>query len=71
MTKMQYNVCETCGAKDGRAGMLWGKILDGQEVQFYECENCHVTRESGSIFINANLKRTQNELRKTMDIIDI
>jgi Zn-finger protein len=67
MTKMQYNVCETCGAKDGRAGNLWGKIRNGVELK--ECENCHITRKSGEIFINANLSRTQDELKKTMDIV--
>lgn len=56
---MQYNKCKTCEANNGRAGML---IND-------ECLNCYETRETGKIVIHANLKRTDNEIEKTMDIL--
>ena len=58
--KMQYNVCKTCGAKDGRAGIL---IND-------ECENCHNTRKKGEITIYACLSRTAEEIKKTFSILD-
>ena len=56
---MQYNVCKTCGAKDGRAGLL---IND-------ECQNCYDTRNTGKITIHANLARTDEEIQKTFAII--
>lgn len=57
--KMQYNVCKTCGAKDGRAGLL---IND-------ECKNCHDTRETGEATIHTNLARLPEEIVKTLDIL--
>ena len=56
---MTYNKCKTCGASNGRAGML---IND-------ECENCHETRVRGEVWINAHLSRTNEELEKTMAIL--
>ena len=55
---MEYNVCKTCGANDGRAGYL---IND-------ECVNCHTTRLTREVHI-INLNRTEEELQKTMDIL--
>lgn len=57
---IQYNICKTCGACDGRAGLL---IND-------ECVNCHETRNTGSVSIHTNLVRTHEELNKTMSILD-
>ena len=65
-SKMEYNVCETCGACDGRAGNLYRT----KDVGKYECENCHRTRDSGAIMIFANLVRTDEEIKKTMAILD-
>jgi hypothetical protein len=62
---MQYNTCDTCGACDGRAGMLIGKI--GSDFQ--ECLNCNKTRKTGNIVIHADLNRTTEELALTMSII--
>lgn len=56
---MKYNTCKTCGADKGRAGLL----ING------ECENCHITRESGYAHINVHLVRSQEELKKTMEIL--
>jgi len=53
-SKMQYNVCKTCGAKDGRAGML----VNG------ECQNCYDTRKTGSFVIHSFLNRTAVELNR-------
>lgn len=61
---MEYNVCGTCGAKDGRAGLLIG---DGT---LSECLNCHDTRKTGIITIHSNLIRTDEEITKTMKILD-
>lgn len=61
--KRQYNVCATCGAKDGRAGLL---INDGHGD---ECMNCHDTRTKGIYVLHDNLSRTQNEANKTFDIL--
>jgi hypothetical protein len=57
--KVQYNVCSTCGAKDGRAGML----ING------DCENCHDTRKTGEVVVHTNLSRTPEELQKTASIL--
>ncbi len=57
---MQYNVCKTCQAKDGRAGNL----ING------ECENCYKTRELGVVHNFTYLKRTDEEIKRTMAILD-
>lgn len=57
--KMQYNVCKTCGANNGRAGMLRND----------ECANCYDTRTSGSITIHSSLVRTAEEHKKTFAIL--
>ncbi len=56
---MEYNVCKTCRASDGRCGML----IDG------ECLNCHKTRETGEVQIDMSLPRTSEELKRTMEIL--
>jgi len=56
---MEYNICKTCGAGDGRAGNL---IND-------ECLNCHDTRKTGDVVVHANLNRTEDELKATMAIL--
>ena len=60
-TGMEYNVCKTCGAKNGRAGNL---VND-------ECENCHKTRKTGMVCLHAWLKRSQDEVDKTIAIIGL
>jgi len=57
--KMIYNTCKTCGANKGRAGVL----IDD------ECINCNTTRETGEVFIDMSLRRTEEELQKTMAIL--
>jgi hypothetical protein len=57
---MEYNICKTCGANDGRAGFL---VND-------ECQNCFSTRAKGDVVINANLDRTDGEIQRTMAILD-
>lgn len=57
---MQYNICKTCGACDGRAGLL---IND-------ECVNCNDTRKTGAITVHTNLRRTPEELNRTFAILD-
>jgi len=64
MAKMQYNTCETCGAKDGRAGIL---ISDNGGPN--DCINCHTTRKTGEAFIDTSLSRTEEEIKKTMAIL--
>jgi hypothetical protein len=61
---MQFNVCETCGAKDGRAGNL---IQQGDGPA--ECENCRDTRKRGEVVIHSYLRRTEEEIAKTMQIV--
>ena len=57
---MEYNKCKTCKAKDGRAGNL----ING------ECFNCHETRVRGEVCIYANLQRSEEEIKRTMAILD-
>lgn len=62
---MQYNVCNTCGACDGRAGML----IDTQEGHGSECMNCYDTRRTGDMVLHAHLQRTQEEVDRTFAIV--
>ena len=64
---MEYNTCGTCGAKDGRAGLLIGSDLNNH---IQECGNCYDTRKSGDIIIHMNLIRTDEEIQKTMNILN-
>ena len=63
---MEYNTCKICGANNGRAGMLIGNSSKGWVDA---CMNCHDTRKQKAIVIHSNLKRTDKELQKTMDIL--
>ena len=65
MAKMVYNTCETCGANNGRAGLL---ISNEQDP--FECRNCHTTRKTGAVFIDMSLSRTEEEIKKTMAILE-
>ncbi len=56
---MEYNVCVTCKASDGRAGNL----ING------ECMNCYDTRMRGELVVHANLNRTEVELQRTFGIL--
>lgn len=61
---MTFNVCQTCLASDGRAGLLIG--IKGLPD---ECSNCHETRKTGNIVIHTNLKRTDDEIQRTIKIL--
>lgn len=63
---MQYNECSICGAKDGRAGLLWGVPSLGIDKA---CQNCYETKKTGSLSIFTHLVRTKEELQKTIDIL--
>jgi hypothetical protein len=54
------NVCKTCKADNGRAGML----LNG------ECLNCYHTRKTGDVCIHSGLSRTDAEIQATMGILN-
>jgi hypothetical protein len=56
---MEYNECKTCGAGEGRAGLL---IND-------ECLNCHETRKTGAFTLHGELSRTKQEIAITFGII--
>lgn len=64
---MQYNVCEICGAKDGRAGLLVGNPTEGI---VYACQNCNDTRKTGTVVIHTHLIRTEEEIKKTLAILN-
>lgn len=61
---MEYNRCSTCGAGDGRCGVMFITVEHGEP----ECENCYDTRRTGDVVIHTNLTRTHVELLRTMDI---
>jgi hypothetical protein len=65
---MEYNVCGICGAKDGRAGLLIGNDVTGL---VHACLNCHETRTTGNIVIHTDLIRTDEEIVKTMAILEV
>lgn len=63
---MEYNKCSTCGAGDGRCGLL----INSSPWKISECVNCNKTRKTGVVFISANLQRTDEELQLTMNILN-
>jgi hypothetical protein len=63
---MNFNECSTCGAKDGRCGLMITTKDHGKP----ECLNCHDTRKSGKVVIHSNLSRTNEELEITMSILN-
>ena len=56
---MQFNVCGTCGAKDGRAGVL----VNG------ECLSCRDSRRTNSCVLHTDLPRTDEEIQRMIDSI--
>lgn len=64
-SQVQYNTCETCGATDGKAGNLF-KVPGSPN----ECLNCYKTRESGEVVVHACLDRTEEQIQRTMNILD-
>jgi hypothetical protein len=58
---MQYNVCETCGARDGRAGNLFQKAGDNNPM---ECRCCWDSRKSGRLVLHSDLERTSEEISR-------
>lgn len=65
-SRMNFNVCSTCGACDGRAGMLFG--TKGSDI--HDCENCNDTKKTGNIVIHSYLNRTEEELNRTFAIVN-
>lgn len=63
---MQYNECKICGAKDGRAGILWGVPSLGIEMA---CQNCYETKRTGNVVIFSHLIRSEEELQRTINIL--
>ena len=62
---MDFNVCTTCGARDGRAGMLIGP----KDSNISECINCRDTRKTGIITLHANLPRTDEEIARMVETL--
>lgn len=57
---MQFNTCRTCGACDGRAGMLIQEGPDG----VLNCLNCNDSFKQGAFVVHAHLRRTPEELKR-------
>lgn len=64
---MEYNTCSICGANGGRAGILISSPSKGWKEA---CKNCHSTRSSGNVVIYSYLSRTDEEIIKTIKILD-
>jgi ribosomal protein L32 len=62
--RMEHNICETCGASDGRAGNLYRQASGPNE-----CKNCHETRMTGNYVFHIELQRTDEERFKTIGIL--
>lgn len=58
---MEYNTCETCGATEGKCGILIGKKGLPEE-----CLNCSDSRHENSMVIHSNLVRSEGEILKMM-----
>lgn len=63
---MNFNICGTCGACDGRAGNLFGH--EGSDVN--NCENCRDSLLQNSFVIHTHLKRTKTELDRMMTAVE-
>lgn len=57
---MGFNICRTCGACDGRAGMLIQEGPDG----VLNCLNCNDSFKQGAFVVHAHLHRTPEELKR-------
>lgn len=60
-----YNECETCGANDGDCGNVISS--PGNPT---ECLNCYHTRRQGEVVLHAYLFRTDEQIQRTMAILD-
>jgi len=65
---MEFNICRYCGANNGRAGMLIKSPDLG--VDYYACLNCYDTIKNGEATIHTHLMRTDDELQKTLNLIN-
>jgi hypothetical protein len=63
---MIYNTCQYCGANNGRAGLLIGS--PSREIKD-ACKNCWDTINKGEVCIHADLKRTNEEIKKTINLL--
>lgn len=64
---MKYNECNYCGAGNGRAGLLW---TTHDESIKDACENCYQTLKTGSIVLHTHLIRTDEEINKTINLLN-
>lgn len=64
---MEFNICRYCGANNGRAGVLINSPDLGID---YACSNCYDTLKNGEITIHTYLMRTDDELQKTLNLIN-
>lgn len=63
---MQYNTCGYCGATDGRAGFLVGS--PSKEI-WDACKNCYDTLTKDEVCIHTHLKRTEEEIERTISLL--
>lgn len=63
---MAFNKCNYCGADNGRAGILWN--IPSENIE-HACENCYKTLSTGEIVLHTHLSRTDEEIKKTMDLL--
>lgn len=65
-TLMQYNICTCCGARDGRAGMLFNSLHSGYEGL---CMNCKDTFVNQEFTLHTNLYRTGAEIERMYSLL--
>ena len=65
---MQFNVCDGCGANNGRAGLLISSpgVAGGKHL----CANCRDTVKTGNIVAHIDLPRTLEELERSFSLVD-
>lgn len=64
--RIQFNKCSNCCADGGRCGNMFSvkSVLP-------ECINCYDTRRTGLVTIHSFLLRTDEEIQKTVSILDL
>ena len=63
---MEYNVCEQCGADNGRAGLLFFT----HRHPFHICDNCKSTLKENALVLKVHLPRKEHEIQLQSKLLE-
>lgn len=64
---MEFNTCSTCGANNGRAGLL----LNVPTLEGSNCLNCHDSLSTGVFTAHGSLSRTREEYDRMVAAMEL